>query len=197
LLRYNLVKWFMYVLQISFPSTAEKWKNPIRWAYPTWHWTGLSEAMLDKPVRPSCPTWGWTILSNPMLDKVVQLVSSMWDWKTCLIPCQTTTVQWALNSLDQFFDYCEVAQLFWATSKWSNHWSNELKLIGQMLSNMAWDRNVWCCAKQTSQTKVFEMGSDNSVPSHVGQACLTWHLKIMFNSVSDKPTGWAICSGAP
>jgi hypothetical protein len=24
LLRYNLVKWFMYVLQISFPSTAEK-----------------------------------------------------------------------------------------------------------------------------------------------------------------------------
>jgi hypothetical protein len=50
---------------------------------------------------------------------------------------------------------------------------DELKLIGQMLSNTALDRIVQCCAKQTSQTKVFDMGSDNSVRSHVGQASPT------------------------
>jgi hypothetical protein len=133
----------------------------------------LSNAMLDKPVQPSCPTWDWTILSNPMSEKVVWLVSSMWDWTTCLIPCWTTTVQWVLNSiLDQFFDYCEGA-VFWVTSKWSNHWADELKLIRQMLFNTALDRIVQCCAKQTSRTKVFDMGFYNSVQSHFGQASQT------------------------
>jgi hypothetical protein len=80
----------------------------------------LSDAMSEKPVQPSFPTWDRTILSNPMSDKVVLLIYSTWYWTMCWIPCRTTTVRWIRNSLDQLFDYCEVAQIFQATSKWSN-----------------------------------------------------------------------------
>ncbi|PLW30440.1 hypothetical protein PCANC_21193 [Puccinia coronata f. sp. avenae] len=111
---------------------------------PTRHRTGLSDAMSDKPVRPSCPTWDWTILSDPMSDKVVRLISS--------------------TSL-KYFEQLPNGR---------TSWSNELKLIGQMLSDTASDTIVRCCAKQTSRTKVFDnMGSDNSVRSHVGQASPT------------------------
>jgi hypothetical protein len=99
--------------------------------------------------------------------------------------CRTTSVRWFSTHR------MEVAQNTWATSRWSNNWSDELRTHRTVVARHGIEHVVRFHVEETSRTTLFDTGSDRIIQSHVGQDGRTGFSNIALDNAVQCRVGQA------